>query len=201
DNHWRRMVLGRHGDRGTFEYFLRELGYGIWPWVLLAPGAVAWAVMRRARPVPTAADARAQGIFWLGAIWFVSAYAIVSLSMTKFHHYVLPAVPGLAICIACFLDDLLRAPSRRRLGLVALLGLPLLALVTVDLVDAKNAAQRFLWLFSYDYIHSPHGRPWPDALDFRVALVVLPVLFAATAVGLVVLSRRRRWWAAAGMAL
>ena len=29
DNHWRRMVLGRHGDRGTFEYFLRELGYAV----------------------------------------------------------------------------------------------------------------------------------------------------------------------------
>ena len=27
DNHWRRLVVGRHGDRGTFEYFLRELGY------------------------------------------------------------------------------------------------------------------------------------------------------------------------------
>ncbi len=31
DNHWRRMVIGRHGDRGTFEYFLRELGYGFSP--------------------------------------------------------------------------------------------------------------------------------------------------------------------------
>ena len=28
DNHWRRMVIGRHGDRGSFEYFLRELGFG-----------------------------------------------------------------------------------------------------------------------------------------------------------------------------
>ncbi|HEY8924700.1 MAG TPA: glycosyltransferase family 39 protein [Polyangia bacterium] len=210
DNHWRRMVLGRHGDRGTFEYFIRELGYAFWPWVALAPSALAWAVMRR-RPRSTApegpggavmsAEARAQGIFWLGAIWFVAAYAIVSMSMTKFHHYVLPAVPGLAICIACFLDDLLRAPSRRRIALVAVLGLPLLALVTVDLVDAKNAAQRFLWLFSYDYIHSPHGRPWPDALDFRTPLVVLTVLFAAAAVGLVFLSARRRWWGAASLAL
>ena len=162
DNHWRRMVLGRHGDRGTFEYFIRELGYALWPWVALAPAAVAWAVMRRQRPrgvAATDAEARAQGIFWLGAIWFVSAYAIVSLSMTKFHHYVLPAVPGLAICIGCFLDDLLRAHSRRRIALVALIGLPLLAVTTVDLVDARNASQRFLWLFSYDYIHNPQGTP------------------------------------------
>ena len=99
DNHWRRMVIGRHGDRGTFEYFLRELGYGMWPWVALAPAALGWAVLRR--PVPAtatatdlAAESGKQQVIWLGAIWFVSAYALVSLSMTKFHHYVLPAHPG-----------------------------------------------------------------------------------------------------------
>ena len=42
------MVIGRHGDRGTFEYFLRELGYGLWPWVALAPAALGWAVLRAA---------------------------------------------------------------------------------------------------------------------------------------------------------
>ena len=139
DNHWRRMVLGRHGDRGMFDYFIRELGYAVWPWVALAPGALAWAVMRRRSATPTADETRAQGIFWLGAIWFVSAYALVSMSMTKFHHYVLPALPGLAICIGCFLDDLLARPARRTTALLALLGLPLLALVTADLVNAKKA--------------------------------------------------------------
>jgi 4-amino-4-deoxy-L-arabinose transferase-like glycosyltransferase len=221
DNHWRRMVLGRHGDRGTFEYFIRELGYGLWPWVALAPGALAWVVMRRSRtagageppsslssssssgarsslPTKTSAETRAQGIFWLGAIWFVSAYALVSLSMTKFHHYVLPAIPGLAICIGCFLDDLATRASRRRTLLLALLGLPLLALVTVDLVSLKNASQRFLWLFSYDYIHSPKGRPWPESLDFSGPLIVFAVLFAAGLLGLSLRGRGRRW-AAIGM--
>ena len=191
DNHWRRMVLGRHGDRGNFEYFVRELGYALWPWVALAPGALLWAVSRRRPAHPTAAQTRAQGIFWLGAIWFVSAYALVSVSMTKFHHYVLPAVPGLAICLGCFLDDLLgraqrRGPAAQRLSrtaaVVVVLGLPLLALVTADLVNTKNAAQRFLWLFSYDYIHSPKGRPWPEALDFSFTLTCFAVLFAAAMV-------------------
>ncbi len=126
DNHWRRMVLGRHGDRGTFEYFLRELGYAMLPWVAVAPAALAWAVMREvpAAPPPSvpelegapareaaAAQVRRQGIIWLGAIWFVAAYALVSMSMTKFHHYVLPAMPGLAIVIGCFLDDIVAAAN------------------------------------------------------------------------------------------
>jgi len=220
DNHWRRMVLGRHGDRGTFEYFLRELGYAMLPWVPVAPAALAWAVMRegrgRSREMPSlaaggpadgtavdataidtaareeaAAEARRQGIIWLGAIWFVSAYALVSLSMTKFHHYVLPAIPGLAIVIGCFLDDIIERGTSRRAAAVALVGLPFLFLVTVDLVEAKSAAQRFLWLFSYDYVHNPHGRPWPESLDFSGAIIGFVVVFALATLGLIVKRVRR----------
>jgi 4-amino-4-deoxy-L-arabinose transferase-like glycosyltransferase len=172
DNHWRRMMLGRHGDRGSFEYFLRELGYGLLPWVALAPAALASMVMRKAE------DARKQAVYWLGGIWFVAGYGLVSLSMTKFHHYVLPAIPGLAIVIGCFLDDVLVRRDYRRARLAALVGVPLLVVILADLVYARNASQRFLWLFSYDYVHSPTGRPWPSALDFRIPLVVFVVLIA-----------------------
>ena len=109
DNHWRRLVLGRHGDRGSFDYFVRELGYAILPWIALAPAALGAAVLRRVRTArgaaaPDAAETRRQGMFWFGAIWFVAAYALVSMSVTKFHHYILPAIPGLAIAIGCFID-------------------------------------------------------------------------------------------------
>jgi len=178
DNHWRRMMLGRHGDRGTFEYFLRELGYGMLPWVALAPAALTAMVMRKAD------DARRQAIYWLGGIWAVAAYALVSLSMTKFHHYVLPSIPGLAIVIGCFLDDILSKNDSRRAWLAALVGVPLLGIVFADLIQARNSAQRFLWLFSYDYVHSPTGRPWPSELDFRTPLIVLVVLIAVSTLAL-----------------
>jgi 4-amino-4-deoxy-L-arabinose transferase-like glycosyltransferase len=197
DNHWRRMVLGRHGDRGTFEYFLRELGYATLPWVAVAPAALGWAVMRERKAAPSPDEIRRQGIIWLGAIWFVSAYALVSMSMTKFHHYVLPALPGLAIVIGCFLDDLLERSASRRAAAVALVGVPLLILVTVDLVSAKNGSQHFLWLFSYDYIHSPRGRPWPDTLDFSGWLIAFVALFALATVALT--WRRARRWAVLGL--
>jgi 4-amino-4-deoxy-L-arabinose transferase-like glycosyltransferase len=195
DNHWRRMVIGRHGDRGSFEYFLRELGYGLLPWVAVAPAALGWAVMR-GRPdaagAPSPEEVRRQGIIWLGAIWFVSAYAIVSVSMTKFHHYVLPAIPGLAIVIGCFLDDLIRRRAVRTAAASVIVGIPLLLLVMVDLVSEKNASQRFLWLFSYDYIHNPHGRPWPESLDFSGTLIAFGVAFGALSLALI-WSRARRW--------
>jgi 4-amino-4-deoxy-L-arabinose transferase-like glycosyltransferase len=178
DNHWRRMVLGRHGDRGTFEYFIRELGYSLLPWLAAAPAALAAVAMRKVE------DVRRQAVYWLGAIWFVAAYAVVSYSMTKFHHYILPAIPGLAIVIGCFLEELWNKRDAQRGRLVALVGIPLLALVVQDLVNAKNASQLFLWLFSYDYVHSPRGRPWPDQLDFSTPLTVFGVAFAVVTAGL-----------------
>jgi len=178
DNHWRRLVVGRHGDRGSFEYFLRELGYAVLPWIALAPAALAYAAMRPVRAV------RRQGIYWFGAIWFVTAYALVSLSVTKFHHYILPAIPGLAITIGCFIDDLLERRSARPAAAAALVGIPLLALVVVDLAFLPKDAQHFIWLFSYDYINSPAGRPWPPGLDFGPALSIFAVVFGLCAIGL-----------------
>jgi 4-amino-4-deoxy-L-arabinose transferase-like glycosyltransferase len=193
DNHWRRLVVGRHGDRGSFEYFLRELGYAVLPWLALAPAALAYAVMRPVREV------RKQGIFWFGAIWFVAAYALVSLSVTKFHHYILPAVPGLGIALGCFLDDVVARRATRTAAAAALVGIPLLALVMVDLVAAPKDAQHFIWLFSYDYVNSPTGRPWPPALDFGPPLIVFAVLssLATLALGW----RRIQRWAALGLCL
>jgi 4-amino-4-deoxy-L-arabinose transferase-like glycosyltransferase len=189
DNHWRRLVVGRHGDRGTFDYFVRELGYAVLPWIAIAPAALAAAVMRRVRGAAAAvgdaaAAARRQGIFWFGAIWFVAAYALVSMSVTKFHHYILPAIPGLAIAIGCFLDDIMSRRDARTGAAAAVVGIPLLGLVLFDLAGAQKAAQRFIWLFSYDYVNSPGGRPWPPALDFRAPLIVFGVLFALATLAL-----------------
>jgi 4-amino-4-deoxy-L-arabinose transferase-like glycosyltransferase len=187
DNHWRRLVLGRHGDRGTFDYFLRELGYAVLPWIAVAPSALAWVVMRPFRaganttprqPSDPGISVRQQ-IYWFGAIWFVACYTVVAMSMTKFHHYILPSLPGLAIAIGCFLDEVMTRKNGRTAIVAAFVGLPLLALVTHDLVSAQNGAQHFLWLFSYDYVNAPKGRPWPPDLNYVPALIVFAAMFGA----------------------
>jgi hypothetical protein len=134
-----------------------------------------------------------------GAIWFVAGYAVVSLSMTKFHHYILPALPGLAIVVGCFLDDLLGRARERLALLAALVGIPLLLLVTFDLAAVQKNAQHFIWLFSYDYINTPQGRPWPPELDYRLALVVFAGLFSITV--LLLAWRRLKTLAMAALAL
>jgi hypothetical protein len=119
------------------------------------------------------------------------------MSVTKFHHYILPALPGLAIVIGCYLDDLLERRDGRAAAAAAVVGIPLLALVLVDLVSAQNSAQHFIWLFSYDYINTPKGRPWPPALHYENTLIGFAIVFAMGSLALI--SRRIQRWAAWGL--
>jgi len=167
------------------------------------PPALAWVAMRPFRSAPAAAVTpgvparRRQEIFWLGAIWFVAAYTVVSMSMTKFHHYILPSIPGLAIAMACFLDDVLEQQLGRVAKVAALLGLPLLGLVAFDLTTSKQSAQHFIWLFCYDYINAPQGRPWPPELNYIPAIIAVAALFG---LGVLLLSWRRvQRWATVGL--
>jgi 4-amino-4-deoxy-L-arabinose transferase-like glycosyltransferase len=54
-DHINRLSVGVHGDTGSVEYFLEQLGYGLFPWVALVPLAIAaWIVL--GRPTPKADD-------------------------------------------------------------------------------------------------------------------------------------------------
>jgi 4-amino-4-deoxy-L-arabinose transferase-like glycosyltransferase len=220
DNHWKRLMVGRHGDRGTFVYFLRQLGYGVGPWIGLAvaslvaavlPGLRGTRIASPARPdhddsmpatdahadaLTRASTDRREAALVLGTVWFVTGYAVVSLSMTKFHHYLVPALPGLGILMGCWLDDLARwRRARAAIAIPAALlavGLPIVALVTYDLVATQHAAERFLWLFSYDYVYSPAGRPWPATLDFRPMIVAIGA-GSVLATAALILRRSRAW--------
>jgi len=76
-------------------------------------------------------------------------------------------------------------------------GIPLLALVIGDLAGAQNGAQRFIWLFSYDYINAPKGRPWPTELNFAPALIAFGVAFALCTIALG--WQRVQRWAVVGL--
>jgi hypothetical protein len=98
--------------------------------------------------------------------------------------------------MGCFLDDIL-TEKRGRLALLAgLAGVPLLALVAYDLTSAPKSAQRFIWLFSYDYVNAPGGRPWPPDMDYVRTLWLFAGAF--TVATLLMAWSRVRKWAVAG---
>ena len=94
------------GDDTSFRFYIWQLGYAIFPWTGLAPlGLIYW--MRRG----DSADQRKGDTSIFLAMWFVFAFALFSFMGTKFHHYIFPAVPPIAMLIGVVLDDMLGSRS------------------------------------------------------------------------------------------
>jgi 4-amino-4-deoxy-L-arabinose transferase-like glycosyltransferase len=179
DNYVHR-AQGRHGDRGSFEYYLQYLGYGMFPWSGIATvGSVLGLTKLRDK------SPRAQ-LIGFSIVWFLVEFSTVSLVNTKFHHYILPALPAVAVLTGVFLDDFLRAPTRGALWGMTLLGVPLTFLSGRDL---SAFPPRLLWEFNYDYVNAPGtGRPWPlvsqygDRYEYGFQILVFAIA-ATLAVG------------------
>ena len=89
------------GDDTSFRFYVWQLGYAMFPWTGLVPTALLWWLRR-----PEENDEKADASIFL-AMWFVLAFALFSLMLTKFHHYILPAVPPAAMLTGVLLDALL----------------------------------------------------------------------------------------------
>ncbi len=178
-DHVNRLLEGVHTTTpgGTFIYFIEQGGFAIFPWVALVPGALAGVVRLRLG----AQDTRTRVAF-IALAWTVVAFFVMDISATKFHHYVLPVLPGVAILVALFVDELWEDGIAAH-GVSLLLGLIFFILVGKDL--ASNPKD-FTDLFVYNY-----DRPYPVELDTRgirfgdhvlaIGDVVAAVLLAAAA--------------------
>jgi 4-amino-4-deoxy-L-arabinose transferase-like glycosyltransferase len=107
------------GDDTSFRFYVWQLGYALFPWSGLAPLGLLWWLRRG----PTKQDNERADASVLLCMWFVFGFALFSFMGTKFHHYIFPAVPPVAMLIGVLLDDMLgkTAPARGR-SLAAYLG-------------------------------------------------------------------------------
>ncbi len=170
---WNRAAIGVHGDRGTFDFYLSQVGYGMFVWAALVPAALAALVLR------TRLDSAAGRARFVVAIWAITSVAFFSVVQTKFHHYILPAIPALAIAVACWLDDVLAGRARYR-NLAAVTGIAIVLLITNDLIVEPE-----LWIEMFIY---RYDRPWPADVDAADGFLALGL--AAT--GALLLLRLRR---------
>lgn len=180
----KRLAEGALGDRGTFDYFSSLLGVGMWPWAVLVPVAVAailWTANNRTREGQ---------VRLLCGIWAVTGFALFAAAQTKFHHYVLPAVPALAILVAFWVDDALEGRAGR-VTLYALFAAALSLLVTRDLLgEPKQLIELFIYRYDRPW---PSGKPW--YVDVSGEFFLFGVLGALALVAIAVPARRVRPWA------
>ncbi len=88
-------------------------------------------------------------------LWFLIAFILFTLSSTRFHHYILPGVPPLAMIVGWYLLELLR-DRRPQARAQVVLALALLLVATLGVIsDYQNL--RSLFTYKYD-------RPMPEAM-------------------------------------
>jgi 4-amino-4-deoxy-L-arabinose transferase-like glycosyltransferase len=188
-------LTGLDIHEGSSGYYVQQLGFALFPWLVALPAAaVAWA--RSLAPGPAAeppepADGPGgRAVFVLVIAWAAITWVLFTTSQVKFHHYIFPAVPALAILAGVGLDRLLRRGVGRWEALALLAGAALAVLAWRELSEDPHRLTR---LFSYRYT-----RRFPEFAWMRPAFqVVLGVALAGAAVGLVAAWRRTRRAAAA----
>jgi 4-amino-4-deoxy-L-arabinose transferase-like glycosyltransferase len=89
------------GDDVSFRFYVWQLGYATFPWTGLLPAALVWWLRRREE-----GDLKSDASIFL-VTWFLFAFALFSLMLTKFHHYILPALPPAAMLTGVLLDSLI----------------------------------------------------------------------------------------------
>jgi hypothetical protein len=130
-DHINRLAQGVHGDTGSIQYFLWQLGYGAFPWIGLFPlGFAAWMYLGpKHDDAETAGRERRTAL--LLSLWAAAAFTLFNAMITKFHHYIFPAVPPLSLLTGIVLSRVL-GPVRMDRG--ELLRLVLCTLAPIALV-------------------------------------------------------------------
>jgi 4-amino-4-deoxy-L-arabinose transferase-like glycosyltransferase len=185
-----RHMLGRtlthlhdttEGDDTSVRYYVHQLGFALFPVVALLPGALVHAFRARS-PAQAACPSRTALL-----VWALSVFTLVAAMGTKFHHYIFPAVPPLAMLVGDYLGARVSKVHRAELLSYAL-GAAVALRVAHDLAtthDGIVGASRIFSLVCYRY-----DRPWPEALKHEAILTALSLASIVFA-GATVLFKRR----------
>lgn len=122
------------GDDTSFRYYIWQLGYGLFPWTGLAVAGLGWWLRRPNDREDPRGDA---GAFL--ALWFISAFGMFTITLTKFHHYVFPVVPPTAMLVGLLVDRALAGAELPRGRALA----TYLAGITASVTLAVYGAMRF----------------------------------------------------------
>ncbi len=160
-DNFNRVGRGVHGDRPEMGYYLEQLAYGMFPWSAVVPLSLGFAANHD--PDDPRPEVRRTVLFVL--LWAMWSYVAFSFMRTAFHHYILPAVPALAVLVGYWLRWVADAPTERLRGYTPLLVLMVLAVAARDLISDP---QHLVSLFTYKY-----DREYPRDINPRLFLQIL----------------------------
>lgn len=182
EHHIERMAGELDKPAGTFEFYIREIGVGMMPWVVLLPFGLAHAFGNW--------KLRLDQKMWRETflrLAFLAPFVFYTLSSTKFPHYVLPSVPFLVLLIARAVDAELSDPVRRTSRLLWVLGAVSLGLIAKDLLEGRNYRLVF-YLFTTHRLQDFHPLVGNPHVAFSIIFGLVGL------VALISLFRRRLGW-------
>lgn len=110
-------------DRPSFDLFVHQLGFGLFPLGALVPFAFAEALWLP----PRDDEPRIAGAVFVGlALWFAAGFLVPALSATYSHFAVFLAAPAVAAIVGVYLGRVLRSPPQPLMVLGTILVLALL---------------------------------------------------------------------------
>jgi 4-amino-4-deoxy-L-arabinose transferase-like glycosyltransferase len=151
-----RLLGGVHNTSpdANFTYFIQQLGYGMYPWSALLPGALGSVIK-----LNPAVKSNRPHLFV--ALWALIPFFVVSISATKFHHYAFPCFPPLALLLGLFIDRLWREGLEPH-TLSLLIGAALLVMIGHDLVATpKHITDMFTYNPARAYPNDLIADPMP----------------------------------------
>ncbi len=178
-NEYSRLLGGAWKQEGdlkvNFNSLFEQIAFGLFPWICLAPVAVARMGMgtdKRTNPLG------ARMLFtWAAVAWLVSSLALRKIGPVQF-----AAVPAVAVAVAIWLDELLcarrEAAEAEDKGALAKLAPPLVALFAVLALvviskDIKSFPAKFLSL----HLDAPIAK-FPVDVSMHKAIMAVGLLFA-----------------------
>lgn len=186
-DNFNRVGAGVHGDRGGLGYYIEQLAYGMFPWVALIPHSVGWAT--RVHERDEGESHRRMLIFTVA--WALGSYAFFTFNLTKFHHYIFPAVPAFAVLIGVWFDHVAKDPRRHLTGWVTV---PIVIITAVAARDIIEDPQNLVNLFTYKY-----DRDYPRELNPRAFITVIVAAGGAATLLSYFMNKGRAMLAFAGM--
>jgi 4-amino-4-deoxy-L-arabinose transferase-like glycosyltransferase len=189
-DHFKRLATGVHQiDSGSFEHYVKWMGYGLWPWTGFLPAALVR--LFSGDGLGDRSDRQKATLFLV--IWLSFTFTLFTLSSTKFHHYIFPAVPAACFLIALTLDSLIARTVSKRLHMILYLAMVGMAgFLAWDLIDDPRHLKN---LFTYKY-----DREWDN--DWNPSFRAWMTGIAAVAMtGAVMMGAARLRLRRAGLAL
>lgn len=183
DRFWLHDVFGRlgvgvHGDRGGLGYYIEQIAYGMFPWIAVIPASMGLA--GRSKIDGETENQRRMRLFVL--LWAALVFVLMTMSQTKFHHYILPALPALAIIVGYWFIHTAEDPKKRFGGFGLVIMAAVFAVVARDLI---NEPQHLVNLFTYKY-----DRPYPRSVNPRSILVTIVTIASVAMVVTYVMKRK-----------